>query len=175
MKKIATLMLASYFFGFTDPLHAQKCKYVKEFKDPFTNNLTKGAQLAVGDVFAGKEVLLKIENGKLFLGLGIVFNDLGSIPFRQGDTVSFKLANDKVINLLPAQDVAPRDINVMNVAAQQWLVLQEVTAETFREITLSPITAVKFRLKNDFFITNIKEKQAAKIMETADCMLQSIQ
>lgn len=153
------------------PAPAQNCKYVKEFKDPFTNVVTKGAQMTIGNPIAGKDVLFQIQDGKLYLGLGIVFNDLGTIPFKKGDKISFKLANGEVIEISPAADVEPRAIRVMNVEAQQWFVLQEVPRKVYEQLASSPITAIKYHLKNDFFIAGIKDRQTSKIMENAACML----
>lgn len=154
----------------TSNANAQKCRYIKDFKDPFTNEL---AQVAIGNPFAAKEVIFQLRNGKLYLGLSIVFSDLGSMSFKKEDKISFKLANGEVIEISPETDVEPRCFMIGNIKAQQWAVAQEVSKEVFEKMTTSPIVAVKYRLINEYLITEkeIKDRQVNKIMENVSCML----
>ncbi len=154
--------------------YAQKpCKYVKEVTDPFTKKTARGAQMAVGDLFTMKEVAFEEADGNLYFGISIVFNDMDNIPYKAGDKVSFKLANDDVIEISPAKDIAPRDIRLFEQPARQWVVMQEVAEDVYKRVAASPIVAIKYHLKNDYLIQGISKRQGQKIMENAACMLAS--
>lgn len=147
------------------------CKYVKEVSDPFSKKVRKGAQMAIGPALGMNEVLFEFTDGKLYFGLRIVSKDYDAIPFKKGDKVSFKLANDDLIEVAAPADVEPTDFAVGDVKLRQWVVMQEVSENTYKKLAASLITAVKYHLKIDYMIIGIKDRQVQKIMETAACIL----
>jgi len=147
------------------------CKYVKEFTTPFAKKTARGAQMAIGDQFAMKEAAFEESDGELYFVIRIVFNEMDEIPIKAGDKVSFKLANDDMIEITPAKDVPPRYIRILDQPVMQWVVMQEVPEDIYRRIAASPIVAVKYHLKNDYLIEGISKRQGQKIMENAAYML----
>ncbi|MBL7717979.1 MAG: hypothetical protein JNL72_04015 [Flavipsychrobacter sp.] len=152
---------------------AQECRYVKTVTDPFTKVVSRGAKMAIGDPFAMREVLFEESEGKLYFGLRIVFSDMEDIPFLKGDKVSMMLASDELIEISPAKDVPSQVFKIDNLSLRQWIVMQEVPVGLYEKISASPITAIKFHLKNDYMVKGIKERQVQKIMENAACMLKT--
>lgn len=167
----AGLAASLSFFTLTASAQKHPCKYVKEATDPFTKKVSKGAQMVIGDPFALKEVAFVQEDGKLYFGLNIVFTDMDNMPFKKEDKISFKLANDDLIEISPDKDVQARDIRVMDMPCRQWLVIQKVSEDVYKRLAASPIVAIKYHLKNDYIVNGIKERQTKKIMENAACML----
>jgi hypothetical protein len=150
---------------------SQKCKYVKETTDAFTNEKIATANMAIGMGLAGREVLLQKRNDKFLLGMRITSSDLGDIPFKAGDKISFKLANNDLVEVAAKEDLPAMPVVFLGATFMQWIVLVEVDKATFEKMAASPIVAIKFKLKMDGMIPEIKEKQTRKIMETAACML----
>jgi|GEM_PF-4622336 len=163
--------ITTIYASLSSNVHAQNCKYVKDYVDPFSKKLTKTCQMAIGAAIAGREVLMQKSEGKYYLGLRITFSDMPDIPFKKGDKISFKLANDDLVEVSPEKDVPASPIKMLDVALLQWLVMQEVSAATFEKIATSPITAIKFTLKQEHLLPEIKERQTIKIKETAACMM----
>lgn len=169
-----TLLTASVAFS---PAMAQtKCKYVKNFTDEWTKQETRTAQMAIGVGLAGREVILQESEGKLYLGLRITYNtDFPEVPFKKGDKITFKLADDRQVEIAAGEDVPATNFRMLDVALRQWFVRQEVKADIYKQLSASPITAIKFHLNGaDYPLPEIKERQTRKIMETAQCILDTI-
>lgn len=150
---------------------AQKCKYVKETTDAFTKEKVETANMAIGMGLAGREVLMQKRNERYLLGLRITSSDIGDIPFKAGDKIAFRLADDEIVEITAKEDHPALPVVFLGRTFMQWIVLVEVPQTIFRKMSLSQIVAIKFRLKFDGMIPEIKEKQTKKIMETASCML----
>lgn len=152
---------------------AQDCKYVKASTDEWTKKTTRTAQMAIGMGLAGREVILQESEGKLYLGLRITYNtDFPDVAFKKGDKVTFKLANDELVEFAATEDIPPMIIRMLDVPIRQWIVRQEVKPDAYKKLSGSPITAIKFHLNgNDYPLPEIKERQTRKIMETVQCML----
>lgn len=171
MNRLLIIVLGtSLLLGATNG-YAQKCKYVKETKDAFTNEQVFTANMAIGMGLAGREVLLQKRNDKCLLGMRITSSDLGDIPFKAGDKISFRLANNDLVEVAPKEDAPALPVVFLGRTFMQWIVLVEVDRARFEQMAASPIVAIKFKLKFDGMIPEIKEKQTQKIMETATCML----
>lgn len=127
--------------------------------------------MAIGMGLAGREILLQKRDDKFLLGMRLTSSDIGDIPFKTGDKISFRLANNDLIEISPKEDAPALPAVFMGRTFMQWIVLVEVDKVTFSKVATSPITAIKFRLKFDGMIPEIKEKQTQKIMETAACMI----
>lgn len=168
MKQLLTLIIGCMALTAT-----AQCKYVKATKDEWTGKTMNTAQLAIGNALAGREVILQESGGTYYLGLRITFNtDFPDVAFKKGDKVSFKLANGEIIEVVSIKDLPPTMTRFMDVPIRMWFVNQDVSKEVFEQLSTSPITAIRFRLNDaDHDLPAIKDKQTAKIMETAKCML----
>ena len=150
-----------------------QCKGVKVQKDKFTGKVAKVAQLPIGNALAGREVILQQSDGKFYIGLRITFNtDFPDVDFKKGDKVAFKLANGQIIEYTAAKDLKPTIIRVLDVPIRNWYVDNEVEAKVYEQLAASPVEAIQFRLnENDQTLSDFKDKQTRKIMETANCLL----
>lgn len=149
------------------------CKGVKEQKDKFTGKTAKVAQLPIGNALAGREIILQQLEGKLYIGLRITFNsDFPDVDFKKGDKVEFKLANGQMIEYAAAKDLKPTIIRVLDVPIRNWYVDGEVNTSVYQQLAASPVEAIRFHLNdNDHTLSDFKEKQTRKVMETAACIL----
>ncbi|OSZ79029.1 hypothetical protein CAP35_12495 [Chitinophagaceae bacterium IBVUCB1] len=172
--RILTVLLLGCIAVLNNETSAQ-CKYVKATKDEWTGKTMNTAQMAIGNALAGREVILQESGGTYYLGLRITFNtDFPDVAFKKGDKVSFKLANGEIIEVVSIKDLPPTMTRFMDVPVRMWFVNQDVSKEVFEKLSASPITAIRFRLNDaDQDLPAIKDKQTAKIMETAKCMLET--
>ena len=173
--KMLVLTLCSGI-GASIPCAAQDCKYVRSATDEWTKKATRTAQMAIGAGLAGREVILQESEGKLYLGLRITYNtDFPDVAFKKGDKVTFKLADEKLVEVTAQETIPATLIRMLDLPIRQWVVRQEVKPETYQQLSASPIIAIKFHLNdNDYPLPEIKERQTRKIMETVKGMLETI-
>lgn len=169
-------LVAALTLGLSLPLAASSqtpCKYVKAKTDEWTKKVTNTAQMTIGAGITGREVILQESEGKYYLGLRIIYNtDFPEVAFKKGDKITFKLADDRQIEVASEKDVPAELVRFMDVPLRQWVVRGEVSKEVYSQLAASPITAIKYHLNgNDYPLPEIKERQTKKIMETAGCML----
>jgi hypothetical protein len=169
MKPLLTLLIGCIALNAA----AQPCKYVKPQKDEFTGKTYNMAKLAIGAPLAMRELIIYETEGKYNVGLRITFNtDFAEVSFKKGDKVHLKLASGEIIDIVAAKDLAPIVFRVLDVPLRMWYVNQDVSKTVFEKLSQSPITAVRFKLNDaDHDLPGIKERQAQKIMETVQCML----
>ncbi|RYZ28548.1 MAG: hypothetical protein EOP49_41375, partial [Sphingobacteriales bacterium] len=104
---------------------------MKETKDAFTNEQVLTANMAIGMGLAGREVLLQKRNDKHLLGMRITSSDLGDIPFKAGDKISFRLANNDLVEVVPKEDIPALPVVFLGRTFMQWIVLVEVDKARF--------------------------------------------
>ena len=169
MSRFKTLALAFLMLSMSFNSVADSCHYVKEQKDPFTNETSWIAK----EMACGIKTYMNLERigDKFFLGFKILTAAVVDEAFTTDKKVLLKLENGDVIEVSTDTDVKPEAHAASGAAWTTWVTRMSVSRDVYQKLSKSPVVMIKYPVAAKEELEEVRDRQGRKIMETAQCLI----
>ncbi len=152
---------------------AQKCKFDKEDKDPFTNEMVRSEMVKFGKKllwWANME-----QNGQKYYATFYIGQHKDMVDMMtKGTKILLKLENGTIVTLETTSDQSPiRNVEGL-VIVTQWTPKIELTKEQLQQLSSSPTENIRTYISGkELYPPEISGKQGRKMMDIAHCLLEN--
>jgi hypothetical protein len=174
MTKTVKLLGISLLFMLAASIsYGQKCKYDYEKNDAFTGEHSKGNSFKINRFwYLGLNKL----GDNYHVGLHIQLNGTKNLYLEKGDSLMFKMANGESVILYSRDRYAPQEQAYATTSSvgitSTYRAIYDISIEDLYLLKTSLITHVRLNISSLGYQTEIKEKEAKKFQQNADCIMQ---
>jgi len=179
-KHFGFLFLAMLVLCITNVQAQVKCKYDVDKKDPITDKQIRNISISICNSLFGNIVNWKLgleKVGEDYDIAGLIFvNGTVNDFLEKGDSLMIKFSNHELVTLYAKSRITPYKYAEQSANGTQMTsynsICYPITTENFNKFTSSMITYVQMNIGSRAYQSEVKEKIALKIMNSAICIMQ---